>query len=450
MKTPTSELIVRAAALYLPITISIALVSYRRPDRRRIAGAVVAVAWNLVALLVLNVLAQHLGWWTFSTNTAVVAGTPADLWIGWALLWGAIPLLITSARLVLVGTALFAADLVMMPQATPVVSLGPAWLIGELLCVASCLVPGLLLGHWTARRSHVRLRATLQIVAFGGLLFFVLPTLIFTITGEDWTSLTQRPRWQFLLAALIAAPTGAMAVQAVREFAVSGNGTPVPLDPPRRLVTTGPYAYVANPMQLGGTFVLAEWGVLVSSLAVTAAAVMGALFSAGVATWNEGGELSQRFGQDWSRYRAGVRPWLPRWRPYTGTTATVYIGRTCEPCSEVGRFLALRRPTGLVIAAAEESSDEMTRITYRTESLGTETGLAAVCRSVEHINLAWAIGSWIVRMPLIGPLFQLVADAVGAGPRLLSREPPSREDDRPNDWLSDHTASERTPATQTA
>jgi hypothetical protein len=80
----------------------------------------------------------------------------------------------------------------------------------------------------------------------------------------------------------------------------------------------------------------------------------------------------------------------------------------------------------------------MTRITYRMDGLGTETGLAALGRSVEHVNLAWAIGSWIVRLPLIRPLLQLVADAVGAGPRRLSREPATRSDDRPNDLLSDH------------
>jgi hypothetical protein len=156
MKSPTSELVVRAAALYLPITIGVALVIHRHPTRRRVAGTVVAVAWNLVALLALNVLAQHFEWWTFSTTTASVAGTPADLWIGWALLWGAVPLLIVSERLALIGLALFAADLVMMPLAGPVVSLRSTWLIGELICVATCLVlprrSGLNVGHaaWLA------------------------------------------------------------------------------------------------------------------------------------------------------------------------------------------------------------------------------------------------------------------------------------------------------------
>jgi protein-S-isoprenylcysteine O-methyltransferase Ste14 len=439
VKPPTSELLVRGAALYLPITIAVALAVYRRPDRRRVAGAVVAVAWNLAALLVLNVLAQHFGWWTFSTTTAAVGGTPADLWIGWALLWGAVPLLIHSERLLLIGVALFAADLVMMPLAAPVVSLQSTWLIGELLCLATCLAPGLLLGHWTARNSHVRWRATLQIVAFAGLLLFVLPTLIFTITGEDWTALIRRPRWHFLLAALIAAPAGAMALQAVREFAIAGNGTPVPLDPPRRLVVTGPYAYVANPMQLGGTFILAEWGILIGSLAVVAAAVMAALFSAGVAAWTEGGELSQRFGPDWTRYRAEVRVWLPSWRPYTDTTATVFVGSTCEPCSDVGRFLSRRQPQGLEIAAAELSPDELTRITYRADGVGTETGLAAIGRSLEHVNLAWSISSWIIRLPLIQPVLQLVADAVGADPRHLSRNPATHSDaayDLPSDQMT--------------
>jgi protein-S-isoprenylcysteine O-methyltransferase Ste14 len=419
MKSEASELVVRAAALYLPITIGLAFAILRRPDRRRIAGAVVAVVWNLAALLVLNILAQHFGWWTFSTSGAVVAGTPVELWVGWALLWGAVPLVLNTDRFIIVGLALFAADLVLMPLAAPVVSLDSTWLLGEVICVATSLVPGLLLGRWTALDSHVTRRTTLQIIAFSGLLLFVLPSLIFTVTGEDWTTFVDRPRWQFLLAALVAAPAGAMALQAVYEFANAGNGTPVPLDPPRRLVVTGPYAFVANPMQIGGSFILAEWGVLVGSPAVFAAAIMGALFSAGVAAWNESGELLQRFGSDWTRYRAEVRTWLPRWRPYTSTSATVFVGTSCEPCSEVRNFLANRRSRGLVIAAAEGASEELTRITYRAGGIGTATGIAALGRSVEHVNLAWAVSSWIVRLPLICPFLQLVADAVGAGPRRL-------------------------------
>jgi Phospholipid methyltransferase len=200
---------------------------------------------------------------------------------------------------------------------------------------------------------------------------------------------------------------------------------------------TGPYAYVANPMQIGGTVALATFGVLTSSSTVIAAAVMAALFSDGLAAWSENNDLAAQFGDEWVEYRAHVHAWLPRWRPYVATTATVFVGTTCEPCSEIGRFLARRRPLGLTIAAAEESSGEMTRMTYRADGVGTETGLAAVGRSLEHVNFALAIGSWIVRLPLVRPLLQLVADAVGGGPRQLSLQPATRSDDGP-ELLADH------------
>jgi protein-S-isoprenylcysteine O-methyltransferase Ste14 len=423
MHTPSSELMIRGSALYLPITIAISLVIHRRPDRARIAAAVVAFVWNAVSLLVLNVIAQHFDWWTFTTQTANVAGMPADLWFGWALLWGAVPLLATSQRLVLIGVILFGVDLVMMPLAAPVVSLRSTWLLGEALCLAACLVPGLLLGKWTAVGSQPVGRVWLQFVAVSGLLLFVIPTLVFGLTNENWSTLTSRPRWHFVVAALISAPVTAMALQAVREFAIIGNGTPVPLDPPQRLVVTGPYAYVANPMQIGGVVTLLVWAVLIASWAVAAAAVMAAMFSAGLASWNEDGDLSRRFDEDWRQYRLHVRPWIPRWHPHVSNPARVFVGTTCKPCSQVGNFLAARRPHRLSIEAAESAPEELMRITYQADRIGTETGLAAIGRSIEHINLAWAVASWCIRLPLIRPILQLVADAVGAGPQRLARDP---------------------------
>lgn len=35
-----------------------------------------------------------------------------------------------------------------------------------------------------------------------------------------------------------------------------GGGTPVPCDPPKRLVSTGPYAYIGNPMQTAMALIL--------------------------------------------------------------------------------------------------------------------------------------------------------------------------------------------------
>ncbi len=146
---------------------------------------------------------------------------------------------------------------------------------------------------------------------------------------------------------------------------------------------------------------------------------MAALFSSGIAAWNERAELSARFGEDWTWYRSNVRVWIPRWRPHLGTDqATVFIAATCEPCSDIGRFIVRRPLRGLVIAAAESSPTDLTRITY--QGADAEVGVAALGRTAEHVNLAWAVGGWIARLPLVNGFLQLVADAVGAGPRRMS------------------------------
>ena len=245
-----------------------------------------------------------------------------------------------------------AADLVLMPLAEPAVVLGGSWLVGEAVAVAVALVPGLVLGRWTAVPRRPGGRAALQVVAFTGLLFFVLPALVFEVAGAGWGPLLDRPRWHLVAAAVVLAPAAATALQAVREFATAG-GTPFPLDPPTRLVTTGPYAYVANPMQLGATILLAAWGVLLASPEIVAAAAMGAVFSAGLATWSERADLTARFGDGWHRYRRRVRPWLPRRRPAVTEPGAIHVATTCGPCAEVGRFLATRRTVGLTLTPAE-------------------------------------------------------------------------------------------------
>ncbi len=412
-------LLVRATALYLPIVIAAIAVLYRRPTRRVITAAILATAWNLPALLALNVVAERLGWWTFGVEVGTIGGVPVDLWLGWALLWGAVPVLVAPTRLVLVVPALVVADLALMPLADPVLSLGSSWLVGEAVGVLACLLPGLVLGHWTARRKNVFGRASLQLIAFAGILYLVLPTLIFEVTGEGWAALLDRPRWQFVAAGLLLAPVAAMAVQAVNEFARHG-GTPFPLDPPTALVTTGPYAYVANPMQLGGSVLLASWGVLLQSTSVVVASVAAGLFSLGFAAWNENSELDSRFGQNWRHYRSRVRPWIPRFRPAVVHPAVVYVAGTCEPCSEVGGFLASRPHPGLDLVPAEEFRGEIRRLTYWQEDK-SETGIAAIGRSLEHSNVLWAFGSWTARLPGVQQLVQLIADAAGGDPRSIGQ-----------------------------
>ena len=83
--------VLRAVALLLPIGLTLAVARLRRPSRPQLAGALLATIWNLPALLVLHRLAARFGWWSFEADGGLLDGLPVDLWLGWALLWGAVP-----------------------------------------------------------------------------------------------------------------------------------------------------------------------------------------------------------------------------------------------------------------------------------------------------------------------------------------------------------------------
>lgn len=423
----TPAILVRAGALYLPLTATIALWLWRRPIGTTRAAALLAGAWNLPALLALHTVALRLGWWRFDAQGGLFLGFPVDLYLGWALVWGPVAAL-AFPSLPLVGVLAIGAalDLFLMPLARPVVILGPEWLLGEIAGLLVVLLPAQLLSRWTRGQRRLAGRAALQVILFSGLVLGVLPALVLQLTGGSLDSLLTRPRWLvsiFLQLILLAAIPGLTAVQ---EFCERGLGTPLPYDPPRRLVSSGVYAYVANPMQISTVLVVSALGLALANPWIAAGAVIALAYGAGLAAWHENMETASRFGKTWTRYRSHVRAWWPRWRPWTAEAARLYVGESCEPCSEVGAWLRRHNPVGLDILAAEgHPTRDLTRMTYEAADGATAEGVAALARALEHIHLGWAFVGWSARLPVVRPLLQVILDAVGAGPRTILRGTPT-------------------------
>ena len=155
--------VVRASVLYIPLCLTGIAWLVSSPGPRDRAAAFLATGWNVSALLGLHVAALRFGWWTYGVSDATLAGFPVDLYVGWAVSWGALPVLlgrrIPLAVVVLVALGL---DVGVMPRLEPVVHLGLTWLVGEAVAIAVCLVPAQLLGAWTRRDTHLPYRATLQ------------------------------------------------------------------------------------------------------------------------------------------------------------------------------------------------------------------------------------------------------------------------------------------------
>src|SRR4029078_8179846 len=118
-------------------------------------------------------------------------------------------------------------------------------------------------------------------------------------------------------AALIAAGLPIL-LDSFSRFAWQGLGTPAPVMPPKRLVVTGFYPYVRNPMYVAVTALIAGQGLLFGSVTVLEyGAILWAGFFLFVVAYEEPA-LGEQFGDEYKRYRANVRRWLPRITPWRG------------------------------------------------------------------------------------------------------------------------------------
>jgi len=152
-------------------------------------------------------------------------------------------------------------------------------------------------------------RTLLFTIAFPGSLVGLVPLWILHARlppGHDWT--TSRAFLGYAVAAIGAA----VYVVCAREFATRGRGTPAPYDPPRKLVASGLYRWVRNPMYVGMFTILAGEALLFGSRSLAIYTVLLALgFHVRVALFEERA-LGRDFGDSYARYRATVPRWIPR------------------------------------------------------------------------------------------------------------------------------------------
>jgi protein-S-isoprenylcysteine O-methyltransferase Ste14 len=417
----------RVGALYVPMMAALlaGMVSGKRS--KRFAACLLSALWVMTSLLVLQRVNELVGWWSFKGDGAVFCGMPGELYLGWVVLWGLVPQLsFQRLGIIWVAAAMAAVDLLAMPMCGAVVSLGPRWLVGEAMAVAIVLVPALCVARWTMDDTYLRLRAAIQVATSGMLFLLLVPELVFCVRpGMGWGPLLRMTGWQRQLELQAICLLALPGVAAVLEFVERGLGTPIPYDPPKQLVTSGVYRYCANPMQVSCGLVMLAWAGMLHNWWLGLGAALSALYSAGIARWDEGEDLEQRFGELWVAYRAQVRNWWPRWRPYhAGNIARLYMARGCGPCSELRGWLVRKGLVGLEIVDAETLGwGSIRRIRYEPgDGSGAVDGVRALGRALEHIHFGWALCGAALRLPVVWWGVQVVMDAGGLGPRVVGNE----------------------------
>jgi len=166
-----------------------------------------------------------------------------------------------------------------------------------------------------ARRVSSAVGSALFLIIAPG---FVAGLAPYWLTGwKVGSPLLGAPAFRYLGAALIGLGAVGLVDSFVR-FAVQGLGTPAPVFPTERLVVTGLYRYVRNPMYVAVVAAILGQALLFGSptLLVYCAAVWLA-FHLFVVAYEEP-TLRAHYGPGYAAYRANVRRWVPRvtpWRP---------------------------------------------------------------------------------------------------------------------------------------
>jgi protein-S-isoprenylcysteine O-methyltransferase Ste14 len=107
-------------------------------------------------------------------------------------------------------------------------------------------------------------------------------------------------------------------LESFSRFAIHGRGTPAPVMPPTRLVVTGLYRYVRNPMYVAVLSIVIGQALLLGRRRLLAyAAIVWVAVHLFVMLYEEPA-LNSRFGADYAAYRTAVRRWWPRLTPWRG------------------------------------------------------------------------------------------------------------------------------------
>ncbi len=99
-----------------------------------------------------------------------------------------------------------------------------------------------------------------------------------------------------------------------RDFTFRGRGTPLPTDPPRELVITGPYRYVRNPIYVGAGLIFLGHFLWFGYWALLIYAVLAFIGVHFFVVLYEEPALKRRFGTSYKDYLKNVPRWLPKFR----------------------------------------------------------------------------------------------------------------------------------------
>jgi protein-S-isoprenylcysteine O-methyltransferase Ste14 len=152
-------------------------------------------------------------------------------------------------------------------------------------------------------------KSLLNAAWFSGIIMVALPWLAHRLAPAEIPIPMPMRTW---LAWALAVAGIAVWVPCLDAFSRKGRGTPLPLDPPRLLVTTGLFALIRNPIAVAQLLVIWAVALHMASLGTGLYALVITVVAHLNVVYVEEPELRQRFGESHEEYCRRVPRWFPR------------------------------------------------------------------------------------------------------------------------------------------
>jgi protein-S-isoprenylcysteine O-methyltransferase Ste14 len=162
-----------------------------------------------------------------------------------------------------------------------------------------------------------------SILVLPGIVLFLIPALIAWIgppVNIGWRLELPLSLLPTIAGGLLIFVGIALVVHTIRLFAKAGKGTLAPWDSTEKLVKSGSYRLMRNPMITGVFFILLGEAVFLGSLPIFVWFLIFLVINAFYIPFSEELGLETRFGDEYRSYKEDVPRWIPRRTPWESTS----------------------------------------------------------------------------------------------------------------------------------
>jgi protein-S-isoprenylcysteine O-methyltransferase Ste14 len=158
----------------------------------------------------------------------------------------------------------------------------------------------------------IRLLAALRSLLYAGVFVLLWWWVVVSVRPFDDQIPFTLPEWLRMPGLILIVSGAALVLWCLAAFSWEGRGTPAPFDAPRKIVVTGPYRYVRNPMYLAAMLIILGVGLMLRSPSAVGVAVFFISLAHLFVLAYEEPTLQAQFGESYSEYKLSVDRWLPR------------------------------------------------------------------------------------------------------------------------------------------